>query len=170
MVCYAVRSVPLVYPFFGSGTFTRLLHNTTNTRRPLSDLSSAASLNRLFELNRRGGVVCQCAGGAGAADVPRSATQPKPPASSGKANSSEPAGGCAIPGCSGDRDQYRRGSANEMTGGLRSVARMSCAEFAGSLDPYVPGDVPCTKIIDFMPTIVILRAVFILLPLARCPL
>jgi hypothetical protein len=48
-----------------------------------------------------------------------------------------------------------------MTGGLRSVARMSCAEFAGSLDPYVPGDVPSTKNIYFMPTIAILRAVFI---------
>jgi hypothetical protein len=54
-----------------------------------------------------------------------------------------------------------RGSANEMTGGLRSVARMSCAEFAGLLDPYVPGDVPSTKNIYFMPTTAILRAVFI---------
>ena len=47
-----------------------------------------------------------------------------------------------------------------MTGGLRSVARMSCAEFAGSLDPYVPGDVPSTKNISFMTTIGIIRAVY----------
>ena len=53
-----------------------------------------------------------------------------------------------------------RGSALEMTGGLRSVARMSCAEFAGSLDPYVPGDVPSTKNISFMTTIGIIRAVY----------